>query len=84
MKEDIIIALMIKKINNIYLFNKKDKSLRLVICDLLLKPSKNKLKSCNDSLINNEFNNNFESDENNKRLSSIKRKRLSSFNKRLK
>ena len=49
MKKDVIIALMTEKINNTYLFNKKDESLRLVNYNLLLKLSKDKLKSYNNS-----------------------------------
>ena len=63
---------MTEKINNTYLFNKKDESLRLVNYNLLLKLSKNKLKSYNNSQTNNEFNNNSESEKNNKRRSLIK------------
>jgi len=40
---------MTEKINNTYLFNKKDESLRLVNYNLLLKLSKDKLKSYNNS-----------------------------------
>jgi len=48
-KEDIIIVLIIKKISDIYLFNGKDKSPRLINYDLLLKLNKDKLRSYNDN-----------------------------------
>jgi hypothetical protein len=48
-KKDIIIILIIEKINNIYLFNKKNKSLRLINYNLLLKLNKDKLKSYNNN-----------------------------------
>jgi hypothetical protein len=70
MKENIIIILIIKKINNIYLFNKKDKSSKFVNYILSFELNKNKLKS--DSYNKNKFNNNFKLNKDNKRLSSIK------------
>jgi hypothetical protein len=48
-KEDIIATLIFKKVNDIYLFN-KNKSLRLAIYNLSLKPSSN--------YNNNKLNNN--------------------------
>jgi hypothetical protein len=48
-KKDVIVILITKKVNNTYLFNKKNKGLRLTIYNLLLKLSKDKLKSYSNS-----------------------------------
>jgi hypothetical protein len=73
-KKDIIIILITRKINNIYLFNKKNKSLGLINYKLSLKLSKNKLKSYSNNYTDNKFNNNSELNEDNKRLSPINQK----------
>jgi hypothetical protein len=82
-KKDIVVALITKKVGNIHLFNRKNKSLGLSNCNPPLKLSKNKLRSCNNSWTNNEFNNNSKLEKDNIRQSPIKRKRLSLFNNRL-
>ena len=63
---------MTEKVNNIYFFNRKDKSLGLTNYNLLLKLSKDKLKSYNNSETNNEFNNNSKLKKDNRRQSPIK------------
>ena len=63
---------MTEKVNNIYFFNRKDKSLGLTNYNLLLKLSKDKLKSYNNSETNNKFNNNSKLKKDNRRQSPIK------------
>ena len=75
--------LITRKVGNIYLFNRKDKSPRLAICNPPLKLSKDKLESYSNSWTNNKFNNNFKLEKNNIRQSLIKWKRLFLFNNRL-
>ena len=76
------VALITRKVGDTHLSSGKDKSLGLATYNPPPKPSKDKLGSYGDSWTNNEFNNNSELDEDNKRLSPIKRKRLSLSNNR--
>jgi hypothetical protein len=71
---------MTGKVSDTHLSSKKDKSLGLVNYDLSLELSRDRVGSYSDSCTNNEFNNNPKLDEDNKRLSSVKRKQRSLFN----
>jgi hypothetical protein len=68
------VALMTGKASDTHISSGKDKSLGLATCDLPLKPSEDKLGNYSNSWTNDEFNNNSESDDDDRIPSPIKRK----------